>query len=107
MLTLGILVMNGSLIGTIEALLKVNHKHLISQKVVNNKGTKNIAMIIHLSHPHKVIQPTLTNLQEEMMGVEVEANIVLPVTLDPSLILTDVDIMVIMVPPVGVVVASK
>ena len=60
-----------------DALLKVDHINLISQKLVTIKVTEDMDVSVHIKHPHKIIKGTLTTLQEEMVVVEIKANMVL------------------------------
>ena len=90
-LTLAMLIPKRSLIGPIEALLKMEHKDFISKKVVTGEFMGNIDMSVHIKHPHKIIKGSLTTLQE------VELHMVSLMEMDPTIILA-VDIMVILVP---------
>ena len=86
----------------LEPLHVVEHNDFISKKAVTKVVTEIMDVGIHLSHPHKIIKFTLIVYQEEIVVVEVEAHLVLSVTMHPTLALMVVNTMVIMAPQVVV-----
>ena len=96
-LALGMLVPKRFFLGSIEALLEEKHRGITWKKMVPREVTESMVMMIVIKHPHKVVEGTLTAVQEEMV-VKLEVHMVPLVVIDPILTLLVVDKMVIMAP---------
>ena len=69
------------------------------------EAVESMGMMIHTKYPPIVTKDTLATLQEEMVVVQMETNMPLPVAMDTTLTFLVEDTMVITVSPVVVMVA--
>ena len=99
MLILGMFIPKRFPLGPIEALLKVEHKGIISKEVVALEITNSMVLSLITKHPHRIVKGAFATPQEEiMMGLELD--MVPPVVMDPIIALLMVYIMTLLAPQV-------